>query len=118
MAIKLRDNHDDYNNQELKQVVRQLAEKDMFSLRQIGLLCRKSPSTIGRLVARSSKTGGRFNPKHLEMMRDLVFEKDLGQIDWHKVSKIASGGTSIDVIARFSGISKSTIHRKLNVGQL
>lgn len=118
MAIRLRDNSDSYGEEELRGTIVQLTEKNVFSIRQISNMCGKSPATLSRIVQRTSRTGGKLNPQHLEEIRDLIFQQDIDQVDWQTVKKITSDGTSADMLSRISGIPKSTIHRKISSGHL
>ena len=116
MAIQLRDNWKTMENNDLAKLIEDLAKTNVFSLRQIGTMCQKSSSTISRMAKRNSKTGGRLNPEHLEIIRGLIFQNNIGQIDWHRVERLVNTGTSIYMLAKITGIPRSTIHRKVSVG--
>lgn len=117
-AIKLRDNWKTLENTEALELIESLAKSGLFSIRQISQICERSSSSVSRLVRRDSRTGGKLNPKHLEMMRGLIFQNDLGQVDWDRVGRIVNGGTSPYVVAKITGIPRSTIHRKVSIGHL
>lgn len=112
MAITIRDSAQSLEADKLIDGIKKLNEHQLFSIRQIAKLSNKSPSTLSRLIAKKSKVGGRLNPAHLENLRALIFQKDLGEVDYHMVSKMIKEGTSPDVIEKITGISKSTIYRK------
>lgn len=113
LAIQLRDNWRQFNEEQLRGKINELSGTGLFSLRQISQLCGKSPSTLSRWSGRSSKTGGKFNMEDLEMYRSIIFQKDMGELDWHQVYRVLDRGTSVDFLARITGLPKSSIHRKL-----
>lgn len=113
LAIQLRDNWRQFTEEQLRGKINELSGTGMFSLRQISQLCGKSPSTLSRWGGRASKTGGKFNMDDLEMYRSVIFQRDMGELDWGQVFRIIDRGTSIDFLARITGLPKSSIHRKL-----
>lgn len=118
LAIKLRDTVDSMPAEEMQETLEGLASSGIFSIRQISSICQKSPSHISRLVRRDSKTGGKLNPEHLELMRGLIFQNSIGQVDWQRVDRIISNGTSPYVLSKITGIPRSTIHRKVSIGRI
>lgn len=112
MAVTLRDNSAEMQQEKLLDGLQKINEFQMFSIRQIAKLSGKSHSTISRLITKKSRSGGRLNPAHLENMRTLIFQKDLGEVDYHMIKNMIEEGTSADVIEKITGISKSTIYRK------
>ena len=118
LAIKLRDTSASMAPEEMQETLEGLASSGLFSIRQISAICKKSPSYVSRLVQRDSKTGGKLNPEHLELMRGLIFQNSVGQVDWSRVSRIVVDGTSPYVLAKITGIPRSTIHRKVSIGRI
>ncbi len=114
-CIHLRDNAMGMHRDELHEAVREIARYNVISCRQIALLTNGaiSASSCIRLTKKRSKVGGKLNPVHLEQIREVVFEVDLGRIDWSKILKIISTGTSVEVFVKLSGISRSTLYRKI-----
>jgi hypothetical protein len=113
LGIQVRDNWRQYDEGQLRAKINELSGTGLFSLRQISQLCGKSPSTLSRWQGRASKTGGKFSPEDLEMYRSIIFQKDLGELDWSQVFRVIDRGTSVDFLARITGLPKSSIHRKL-----
>ena len=116
LAIQLRDNWRLYSEEELRQKVEQVVDTGVFSLRQVATMCGKSPSTVSRWVTRKSRTGGKLNPDDLEILRSIIFQRDMNDVDWGQISRVISRGTSLDFLAKITGISKSTLHRKMTNG--
>lgn len=113
LAIQLRDNWRQYEEPQLREKITETSSTGLFSLRQISQLCGKSPSTLSRWGGRNSKTGGKFNPDDLEMYRSIIFQRDMGELDWGQVYKVINRGTSIDFLARITGLPKSSVYRKV-----
>ena len=113
-AIELRETADTITREVLYETIGDVGRHGMFSFRQIANITGNlaSHSTVSRLVDKSQKTGGRFNPKHLEDMRDLIFQNSVNRVDWDKIRKVVSEGTSIDMVVKLTGLPKTTIHRK------
>lgn len=118
MSIKLRDRSDEMDLEQLKEAVKELGNFQIFSYRQISAIAKNniSHSTIGRLVVKPQRTGGKLNPQDLEKIRDIIFQRSLGVIDWDKVSSVLRNGTSADMLVKLTGIPKTTMHRKAFVG--
>ena len=119
-AIELRDTADSMTREVLYKTIEDIGAHGMFSFRQIASITgnKASHSTVSRLVDKSKKTGGRFNPRHLEDMRDLIFQNSVNRVDWDKIGKVVSEGTSIDMVVKLTGLPKTTIHRKASFGQI
>lgn len=115
LAIQLRDNWRSMSEEDLRGKIQELSKINLFSLRQISQLCGKSPSTLSRWTERTSKTGGKFNADDLEMFRSIIFQKDMGELDWGQIFRILDRGTSIDFLAKITGLPKSSIHRKVKI---
>lgn len=116
MSIKLRDKSDEMDLEELKEAVISLGTFQLFSYRQIASIAKNniSHSTIGRLLIKPQRTGGKLNPADLEKIRDIIFQKSLGTVDWKKVSSVVGNGTSADMVVKLTGIPKTTLHRKVS----
>lgn len=114
LAIQLRDTSEQLSDEAFKSLLFEISKHQSLSHRQIAMLSnnRVSHSTISRYMKKSSRTGGKLNQAHLEKLRDLIFQRSLGEVDWHRVSTMLREGTSADVIARLTGVPKSTIYRK------
>lgn len=113
LAITLRENAKDMPSDKLVEGMKQLNEHQLFSIRQIANICSTSSSSANRVLQKTSRTGGRLNPDHLTKLRTLIFQKDLGEIDYHMIRTMIKEGTSADVINKITGISRSTIYRKI-----
>lgn len=114
LAMQLRDSSDRLADDAFRELVFELSKYELLSMRQIAMLSgnRISHSTLSRWIKKSRKNGGKLNGAHLEKLRDLILQKSLGEVDWHRVGKMVNEGTSPDIISRFTGIPRSTIYRK------
>jgi hypothetical protein len=117
-CIQLRDTSFDLSREQLDLLIKDIAGYNVVSARQIARLSLGaiSPSSVTRVVKKRTKTGGKLNPESLEAIREIIFEFDLGRVDWQKVLGVISSGTSPEIIVRFSGISRSTLYRKIRHG--
>lgn len=114
LAMQLRDSSDRLNDDAFRELVFELSKYELLSMRQIAMLSdnRISHSTLSRWIKKSSRNGGKLNKAHLEKLRDLILQRGLGEVDWHRVGTMVKEGTSPDIISRFTGIPRSTIYRK------
>ena len=114
LAMQLRDSADRLNDDAFRELVFELSKYELLSMRQIAMLSdnRISHSTLSRWIKKSSRNGGKLNKAHLEKLRDLILQRGLGEVDWHRVGTMVKEGTSPDIISRFTGIPRSTIYRK------
>lgn len=114
-AIELRDTADSMTREVLYETIQSIGKYQLFSFRQIANITHNlvSHSTVARLTEKPQKTGGKLNPKHLEDMRDLIFQNSVGRVDWNTIRKVVSQGTSVDMVVKLTGLPKTTIHRKV-----
>lgn len=119
-CIHLRDNAIGMQRDELIDLVKEIASYNLVSARQIAVIAGGaiSSSTVVRVTKKRSKVGGKINPETLETIREVIFECDLGHTNWKKIIDIIALGTSIEVLVRLSGVSRSTLYRKLRNGPI
>jgi hypothetical protein len=117
-CMRLRDKSFEMARDELIVLIKDIASYNVISARQIARLSQGaiSASSVTRIVKKRTKTGGKLNPESLEAIREIIFEFDLGRVDWQKVLGVISSGTSVEVFVRLSGISRSTLYRKIRHG--
>lgn len=116
LAIQLRDKRSQLDQHQLHELIKKVGEFKFFSYRQLSNLCGGSPShsSIARIVKKGNRRGGKLNVSHLEDLRDIMFEKSMGKVDFERIKRLMSEGTSIDTITRFTDVPKSSIYRKVN----
>lgn len=116
-SIEIRDNAESMTQGAIYKAVQELGEFKFWSYRQLAAICRNqiSHSKVAHLVSKTDKKGGKFNPDHLEMLRDIVFQRSAGKVDWERIRTVMDGGTSGDMIARVTGMPKSSIYRKFRI---
>lgn len=117
-AMWLRDNCEKYSEEKLEPVIIELAEHGVFSNRNLSKLVkhRISHVKIGKLTNKTSKSGGALAPESLEDIRDVLFSRLRGDIDYDAIARAVRAGTSQNVIHKLSGVSQSTISRRLKNG--
>lgn len=118
MAIYLRDNSETIPEDRLPSLIFDLSDYGVFSNRQIANLLnnRFNHSKIKKFTGKSQKTGGRLSPESLEDIREVLFSKNRNQIDYEAVSRAVKAGTSQSMITKLSGVSQSSISRRLTSG--
>jgi len=114
LAITIRENKGKIEAEKLRRSLTELNEYQVFSIRQLSRMADISHSTLNRYLTKKERNGGKLNPQHLESLRSLIFQKDLGEVDYHLIGKMVKEGTSVDTIHKFTDIPKSTIHRRLH----
>lgn len=117
-AIWIRDHHKDMSKEVLIHRLQDLAEYEVFSNRQLSLICNRvlKHNSIGAYVKKTDKSGGRFEPKSLEDIREALFSKERGVIDYESIRKALSLGTSQGMISKLTGINQSAISRGIKNG--
>lgn len=115
-AIWLRDNADTARDEEIFNKVKDLSDFGIFSNRQMSqiLKSRFSHATIGRHTMKTSRTGGALSPDSLEDIRDALFSRERRAIDYEAVVRALKKGTSQNMVTKLTGISQSSISRRIN----
>jgi hypothetical protein len=113
LAMWIRDNCKQVEREVLVYNIQDLAEYNIFSNRQIQSICRNeiSYTTIGGLTQKTSKSGGNFNPESLEDLREILFAKHNGQINYKAIERVLQTGTSQGMISKLTGVAQSTISK-------
>lgn len=114
-AIWLRDNAKLLSVGVLVQKVDALAEYKLYSSRQLSALCGNAlkHNIISVRIGKTDKSGGKFNPASLEDIREALFSKERGRIDYKSVQRAVEAGTSQGMVSKLTGIPQSAISRKL-----
>ena len=116
LAIWIRDNVESMEVQEVQKQVMMLADYDMLSSRQISAIInnRISHSSISRSIGKASKTGGNLNVGTLEILRNVLYSRSNGETNYELISEAFEKGTSQGMISKLTGVSQSSISRRLN----
>jgi hypothetical protein len=112
-AIWIRDHAKQIERPLLIERLQDLAEYEIFSNRQMQAICHNviSYTTIGNYTRKSTKTGGRLAPESLEDLRDILFEKHSGRINYKAIERVLQTGTSQGMISKLTGVAQSTISK-------
>ena len=118
MAIWLRDNAPRLSEEMILEKVKELSEYEAFSNRNISFIIGNKIShvKIGKVTQKTKKSGGALAPDSLEDIRDALFSKSRNRIDYEAIARAVKAGTSQNMIQKLSGVSQSSISRKLNNG--
>jgi len=113
-AIWIRDRASTMSKEMLIEKLQELAEYDVFSNRQLSAICNGiiKHNSIGLYVRKADKSGGRFSPASLEDIREALFSKERGRVDYKSVEKAIAAGTSQGMISKLTGINQSAISRR------
>lgn len=112
-AIWVRDNAKQIDRSLLIERLQDLAEYEVFSNRQMQAICGNTISytTIGNYTRKTSKNGGRLAPESLEDIREILFEKHNGRINYKAIERVLQTGTSQGMISKLTGVAQSTISK-------
>lgn len=112
-AIWIRDNAKKIERSLLVERLQDLAEYSVFSNRQMQAICGNviSYTTIGGYTRKTSKNGGRLAPESLEDIREILFEKHNGRINYKAIERVLQCGTSQGMISKLTGVAQSTISK-------
>jgi hypothetical protein len=92
-----------------------LGETGVFSKRHISFITGLDLNLVNELVRKPDKTGGRFNPEALPLILDLSLGWRQNRVcDAQLTRTIVAIGVSPFMISKLSGISRTTLYRKLN----
>ncbi len=116
LAIWIRDNVYSMDSSELNKQIMLLADYDVLSSRQISAIINNkiSHSSISKMIGKNSKTGGNLNVGTLEILRDILYSRSNGETDYGLISKALEGATSQGMISKLTGVSQSSISRRIN----
>lgn len=115
-AIWLRDNVEKLGRDAMEVAIKDLASHRLFSSRQISAIVNGTldHGSIAKLIKKEDKTGGNLNVGTLEILRNVLYSRANNQTDYKLISKALEEGTSQGMIARLTGVSQSSISRRLN----
>lgn len=113
-AIWIRDNGHNMSKEVLVHKLQDLAEYDLFSNRQLSAICNGiiKHNSISAYIKKQDKSGGRFSPASLEDIREALFSKERGRVDYKSIEKALLAGTSQGMISKLTGINQSSISRR------
>jgi len=114
-AIWIRDNSKKVSKEVLIEKAQNVAEYNLFSNRQISKISGGvlSHVTVSAYIAKEDKKGGRFSPQSLEDIALVLFSKERNQVDYNAIERAMKMGTSPGMISRLTGVSQSSISKKL-----
>lgn len=115
LAIWIRDNAHLISRKDLMLRIGELSSFGLFSNRQLEKICRSkiSYTTIGRSTGKTSRTGGKINPDSFEVIRDILYAKHNGQVNYTAIKSVLSDGTSQNMVSKLTGVAQSTISKYL-----
>lgn len=115
-AIWLRDNIEKLNRDATEVAIKELASHRLFSSRQIAAIVNGAVDhgSIARLIKKEDKTGGNLNVGTLEILRNVLYSRANNKTDYGLIAQALKEGTSQGMIARLTGVSQSSISRRLN----
>jgi hypothetical protein len=116
-AIWIRENAKTFSDKQIADKAAELSRYGLFSNRQIAKIFGSgvNHSKIKTYTNKTDKTGGSFEPESLETLRQILFTKSMGDFDYQAVKRAIEMGTSQNMIMRLSGVSQSSISRKLKI---
>lgn len=114
-AIWLRDNVAKMDREALEDAIIELASHKLFSSRQLSAIVNNviDHGTIAKLIKKEDKTGGNLNVGTLEILRNVLYSRANNQTDYELIAKAFEEGTSQGMIAKLTGVSQSSISRRL-----
>lgn len=114
-AIWLRDNAAQLGRDKTLELMVELYEEGGFSSRQLSNLVNGTIShqRIARYLNKQSKSGGRLNPATLEDIKKCFEAHQNGTMDIFAIRSVVRNGTSLSMLSKLSGISKSFISRNV-----
>lgn len=114
-AIWLRDNIDLLNRAEIEEAIQRLGAFDVFSNRQIRAITagKVSHQAVARITNKSDRSGGNLNPGSLELLRSVLYRRADSESDFDLIAQAVEQGTSQHMISKLTGVSQSTISKKL-----
>lgn len=114
-AIWLRDNIHILSRVDIEDAVKRIGEFDVFSNRQIQAITagRISRQVVAKITGKSDKSGGSLNPGSLELLRSVLYRRAESESDFDLITQAIELGTSQRMISKLTGVSQSTISKKM-----
>jgi hypothetical protein len=115
-AIWVRDNVQQMKSHEITKAIIELGNYRVFSSRQISAVIgnKASHTTISSITGKKDKTGGKLNVASLEVLRNILYSRSGGETNYGLITKALQEGTSQGMISKLTGVSQSSISRRLN----
>ena len=88
----------------------ELAEWRLFSNSQITTFTGMLPRDVGIYTGKTDRTGGRLEGEALGLILDVIAIKAQNEVDDSAIKKALEGTSSV-MLARLTGIPKTTINR-------
>jgi hypothetical protein len=114
-AIWLRDKVEDLTKEEIIYHIKDIGTHEVFSSRQLSAIVNGQlhHSTISKLIGKKDRTGGNLNVGTLDILRHILFTRADSGTDFNLIANALSMGTSQGMVARLTGISQSSISKRL-----
>jgi hypothetical protein len=115
-AIWVRDSVDEMKDWDVLKAVSDLGKYKLFSSRQISAITnnRVGHHAVNSIINKSDKTGGNLNVGTLEILRNVLYSRSNGETNYELISEAFEKGTSQGMISKLTGVSQSSISRRLN----
>jgi hypothetical protein len=115
-AIWVRDNVEDMKDWDIIKSVTELGDYKLFSSRQISAIVKNriSHTTVSSIIGKKDKTGGKLNVATLEILRNVLYSRSNGETNFGLITEALEAGTSQGMISKLTGVSQSSISRRLN----
>lgn len=102
-----------YNDAQLDEATKVLEGHGLWSLRSMAKITGASYNQIQGRVVKSERTGGRFEPRTLELILEESRLADRGESNPKLTSEIIAGGTSLTFLAKLLGQTPKKIETRL-----
>jgi hypothetical protein len=114
-AIWLRDKVDELTKEEVIFHIKDLATHDIFSSRQLSAIVNGAVhhSTISKIIGKKDRTGGNLNVGTLDILRNILFTRADSGTDFNLIASALNMGTSQGMVSKLTGVSQSTISKKV-----
>jgi predicted transcriptional regulator len=115
-AIWLRDNVAQMDKEKVKEGIVKLGDYKIFSCRQLSAIVNGvfDHGAIAKIVKKEDKTGGALNVGTLETLRNILYSRANSRTDFELIKKAIEEGNSQLMISKLTGVSQSSISRRLN----
>lgn len=115
-AIWLRDKVETLDKDEIANHVKDIGQHKVFSSRQLSAITGGAlhHSVVSKLIGKTDRTGGNLNVGTLDILKHILLSRATDGTDFHLIANALSMGTSQGMVAKLTGVSQSSISKKLN----
>lgn len=112
LAIWYYERREFYTKQDKFDAAVALGEYKLFSSRQISAIIDLPHTYVAKLINKTDKTGGRFDPKALRPLLKVAQQQARGEVEAFAVKEALDAGVTKYLASRLTLVARTTLERR------